>query len=210
MAFKMYFFHKTDFSKKRAPLGPQHNFGLSEPPKTGQDRPKTGPRSSREALENKLFPCYFLDSILVPSGVVFGVPLGCLWGLFWRPLALKIGAKIGAKFDQKIVDNKNRPKMTPRDEEAPQGPPQGRPRTPQGRPRTPREHPGSPQVGQILRIPLRKRWFFINCWFHSTISLKVGSFEAVRLRCAVLEEFVVSVISFFYKSCVSLGVLPEF
>ena len=37
--------------------------GLPEPPKTGQDRPKTGPRSSREALENKLFPCYFLESI---------------------------------------------------------------------------------------------------------------------------------------------------
>ena len=134
----MYFFHKTDFSKKRAPLGPQHNFGLPEPPKTGQDRPKTGPRSSREALENKLFPCYFLDSILVPSGVVFGVPLGCLWGLFWRPLALKIGAK----FDQKIVDNKNRPKMTPRESKSPPGTPQGRPRTPQGRPRTP---PGAPR-----------------------------------------------------------------
>ena len=175
-------------------------------PRSAPDRLKIVPRRSRE---------YFFAMLLFgvdfgAFGSRFGVSLGCLWGLFWRPLALKIGAK----FDQKIVDIKNRPKMTPRESKSPPGTPQGRPRTPQGRPRTPpgapREHPGSPQVGQILRIPLRKRWFFINCWFHSTISLKVGSFEAVRLRCAVLEEFVVSVISFFYKSCVSLGVLPEF
>ena len=119
--------------------------GLPEPPKTGQDRPKTGPRSSREALENKLFPCYFLDSILVPSGVVFGVPLGCLWGLFWRPLALKIGAK----FDQKIVDNKNRPKMTPRESKSPPGtpprPPQDPPRAPQD---PPRSTPGAPKLAK--------------------------------------------------------------
>ena len=94
--------------------------GLPEPPKTGQDRPKTGPRSSREALENIFLPCYFLESIFFWGGAL----------------------KIGAKFDQKIVDNKNRPKMTPRESKSPPGTPQGRPRTPQGRPRTP---PGAPR-----------------------------------------------------------------
>ena len=131
---------KAILQKYHAFQGKTTHSGLPEPPKTGQDRPKTGPTSSREALENKLFPCYFLDSISVPSGVVFGVPLGCLWGLFWRPLALKIGAK----FDQKIVDNKNRPKMTPRESKSPPGTPQGRPRTPQGCPGTPpRSTPGA-------------------------------------------------------------------
>ena len=69
----------------------------------------------------------------------------CLWGLFWRPLALKIGAK----FDQKIVDNKNRPKMTPRESKSPPGTPltptQDPPRAPQD---TPRSTPGAPKLAK--------------------------------------------------------------
>ena len=51
--------------------------------------------------------------------------------------------KIGAKFDQKIVDNKNRPKMTPRESKSPPGAPQGRPRTPPGAPREPPSWPNT-------------------------------------------------------------------
>ena len=61
-----------------------------------------------------------------PLGGVLGDSKGVLDGpqdafgvAQWRPLA----RKIGAKFDQKIVDNENRPKMTPRESKSPLGPP---------------------------------------------------------------------------------------
>ena len=86
-----------------------------------------------------------------------GVSFGCLWGLFWRPLALKIGAK----FDQKIVDNKNRPKMTPRESKSPPGtplrPPQDPPRAPQD---PPRSTPGASKLvprGLLQSLPVRQR-----------------------------------------------------
>ena len=40
------FFKKSDFSKKGAPLQPQHGSALRTAPKTTQDRPKTAPRRS--------------------------------------------------------------------------------------------------------------------------------------------------------------------
>jgi len=81
--------------------------------------------------------------------LLFGLDFGAFGGRFWGPFGVPLGPllvqnlrKIGAKFDQKIVDNKNHPKMTPRESKSPPGTPQGRPRTPQGRPRTP---PGAPR-----------------------------------------------------------------
>ena len=128
---KKRFFKSTTFFP-----GKTTHSGLPEPPKTGQDRPKTGPRSSRDALENIFFIMLLFGVDFGAFGGRFGVSLRCLWGLFWRPLA----RKIGAKFDQKIVDNKNRPKMTPRESKSPPGtplrPPQDPPRAPQDPPRS--------------------------------------------------------------------------
>ena len=41
---------KSEFSKKRAPCGPQHDFEVSVGPKTPSSRPKIAPRGLQEAL----------------------------------------------------------------------------------------------------------------------------------------------------------------
>jgi hypothetical protein len=97
--------------------------GLPEPPKTGQDRPKTGPRSSREALENKLFPCYFLESI------------------FWR-----------SKSEQNLIKNCRQQKSPQDDSKRVEEPPWDPPRPPQDPPRAPpdppRSTPGAPKLAK--------------------------------------------------------------
>ena len=125
---------KSEFSKKRAPCGPQHDFEVSVGPKTPPSRPKIAPRGLREASEEHLFSRQILISILVP----FGLHFGCL-----------LGSLLGPKRLQNRAQNRSK------NEEAP--------RAAQEAPRAPKEAPRDPKMSKFDGKMVPKSEFFGFC-----------------------------------------------
>ena len=117
------------FQKCRFLRGPTFSnvFSPKSTPRRGRDRPKIAPRQHQDGLEELLFRCRNLSSILVRFGCRFGAILGPFWHPFW---------------------NQNRSKNRPEIPRSPQEPPrasQEPPRAAKRHPRRAKRHPKGTQ-----------------------------------------------------------------
>ena len=134
---KTTFFQKRRFSKKRAPLQPQHEFGPPGAPKTTQDRPKIAPRRLQDDLQELLFSSSFLSSILLRLGSDFDFNLAPLG----RPKAAARGGLRPLKLPKTTHDDQDGLKMPQDAPKTPQDPAKSRPRPPKVPPRPPSDPP---------------------------------------------------------------------
>ena len=104
-----YFFKNADF---HADLRFPRFFHQNRP----QDAAKIGPRRHQDGLEELLFRCQKLSSILV----CFRLRFGCFLGAFWEPSWRQSRTKKRPKNDLRPKTAPRPPKSTPR---APQEPP---------------------------------------------------------------------------------------
>ena len=150
MAIDAIFFEKRDFSRN---LIKTNEKSLFLTPRGDPKRPKNSPRRSQDGLEELLFRCLILSSILVR----FGSHFGAILAPFWQPLGSQNRTKFGFKFE----DRPKRPQETPkRPQEAPRRPQEapkrhpkgthGQPRAQKREPRAPKRHARAPKRQEML------------------------------------------------------------
>ena len=139
---KTTFFQKRRFSKKRAPLQPQHDFGPPRAPKTTQDRPKIAPRRLQDDLQELLFSSSFLSSILLRLGSDFDFNLAPL-GHPKAAVRICLRPPFLTKNTHDDQDGLKMPQDAPK---TPQDPAKSRPRPPKVPPRPPSDPPKRPKI----------------------------------------------------------------
>ena len=107
MAIDAIFFEKRDFSRNLIKTNEKSIFLT---PRGDPKRPKSFPRRSQDGLEELLFRCLILSSILIR----FGSHFGAILAPFWLPFGTLWGAKIGPNSDSNLKIAPRGPKRRPR------------------------------------------------------------------------------------------------
>ena len=131
MAIDAIFFEKRDFSRN---LIKTNEKSLFLTPRGDPKRPKNSPRRSQDGLEELLFRCLILSSILVR----FWSHFGAILAPFWLPFGTLWGAKIGPNSDSNLKIAPRGPKRRLR---GPKRRPGGPKRRPKGTQEAPKRHP---------------------------------------------------------------------
>ena len=199
MALDAIFFEKRDFSRN---LIKTNEKSLFLTPRGDPKRPKNSPRRSQDGLEELLFRCLILSSILVR----FGSHFGAILAPFWLPFGTLWGAKLGPNSDSNLKIAPRGPKRRLRGPKRRPGGPKRRPRGTQKAPTGSQEHKKGSQEHQkgTQEHPNGKKCFDVLTYVARFPFL----LRQVYLR--GLFSFLGGLESLLACSCVALGVLLAF
>ena len=145
-------FENREFSRN---IGRRNVWSVSRAPRQHPKRPKIAPRRPQDGLEDLLFRCRNLSSILIRFGCRFGailapilVPFGLLFGTLWgskidqnpSSFLFLIFVRFGTRFGA-ILGSQEAPQRHPRVPKRQPRMPKRHPRAPKRQPRAPKRHP---------------------------------------------------------------------